>query len=77
MIKTTYNPNESAYRQDEINYVKAHGASEESNEFGPLLRIYAIIQKNTGQADSTLENMLEKANACSRLVNRIGGVDID
>ena len=64
MIRTTFNPNENAYRQDELNYVKAHSASEESSEFDHLLRIYAIIQKNAGQADSTLENMLEKVHVC-------------
>jgi hypothetical protein len=115
--RTTYNQNEDAYRLAELNYIKAHSASEEEEKEGRFnpLRIYAIIQRETGQADSTLENMLEKAHACEhtdfgkfvqehsasivckvreqnaseqqnkrfdflkhyKLVNKIGGVDID
>jgi hypothetical protein len=65
MIKTTYNQNEDAYRLAELNYIKAHSASEEKDQqLSNVLRHYAIIQKSIGQADSALENMFEKARAC-------------
>jgi predicted transposase YbfD/YdcC len=66
MIKTTYNQNEDAYRLAELNYIRAVNASEEAKDkrLSNNIRNYAVIQKQTGQADDALENMLEKVYAC-------------
>jgi hypothetical protein len=68
MIKTTYNPNESAYRQAELDYVKAHGASEEQSRqegFSPL-KAYSLVQRiaGGGELNPELEQLLEKVHAC-------------
>jgi hypothetical protein len=56
MIKTTYNPNESAYRQAELDYVKTHSASEQQqrqhdDNNNTTLRNFALVNKIGGRED--------------------------
>lgn len=68
MIKTTYNPHLEKYMQDERNYIKARGASEErSNQegFSPL-RAYALVQRisSGGELSPELEQLIQSVDNC-------------
>jgi hypothetical protein len=64
--RTTFNQNEDSYRLDELNFIRANSASisEKEHQLSDNLRNYAIIQRQSGQADSSLEKMLESVKNC-------------